>query len=248
MIPKIIHQIWIQGYDYIPIDLIDYHNSCKKVNDDFEYVIWDNKKIKNFLKEYFDKKYLQTYNNYTIYAQKADFARYTILYVYGGIYLDMDMLCKKNLSDFLNCGVFFTSYIYPNIFKRYLNGIVGARPKHPLFEIILKNIFETKHITKNVTNATGTGMFYKSVQEYIKKNPHHDIHIINQKYLNPCHMFSNEKCKYDCDECYIVHTNYSSWSLTNKFLVKLLKRRKIIILIILLIIIFFLLLHTTDYR
>lgn len=236
MIPNIIHQIWIQGYDNIPNTLLAYHLECKNINNNFEFILWDDEKIKKLLAEYFGLLYLETYNSYTIFAQKADFARYAILYTYGGIYLDMDMKCTKNLSDFLNCGVFFTSYIYPNIFKRYLNGIVGAKPSHPLFVVIFNNIFCNKDI-KNVTKSTGTNLFYVSVQEYIKNNSNHDIVIVDQKYLNPCHMFSNKDCEEKCKDCYVVHTNYSSWSPTNKILTKVLKHKNILIVLLLILLI-----------
>src|SRR6187399_325467 len=98
MIPKIIHQIWLQGYDNIPAELKNDHENCKIVNNDFEYIVWDKDKIKKLLDDKFGKDYSDLFDTYKIFAQQADFARYAILYVYGGIYLDMDILCKKNLS------------------------------------------------------------------------------------------------------------------------------------------------------
>lgn len=237
MIPNIIHQIWIQGYDKIPSDLMIYHNGCKAINDNFNYIVWDDNKIRELLISKFDKKYIETYDNYKIFAQKADFARYAILYTYGGIYLDMDMLCRKNLTSFLKYNFFFTSYMFYNFFKRFLNGIVGSRAGHPVFEYIFNNIFIRKNNTKSVTDSTGTGLFYYSIMEYVKNNPSHDLKMIDRKYLDPCNMYNNDSCRYTCEDCYIAHTNYSSWSPTLRICKFLLKYKYAILVILLLTII-----------
>ena len=50
MIPKIIHQIWLQGEDKIPPELSEHYASCKRINNDFEHIFWDETKIKNYSK------------------------------------------------------------------------------------------------------------------------------------------------------------------------------------------------------
>src|SRR5665648_300106 len=98
MIPNIIHQIWLQGKSSIPTDLKIYYDGCSKVNNNFTHMFWDEYLIKKLLLNKFGPDYVALYDFYQVFAQKADFARYAILSVYGGIYLDMDTLCKKNLT------------------------------------------------------------------------------------------------------------------------------------------------------
>jgi mannosyltransferase OCH1-like enzyme len=148
MIPKIIHQIWIQGYNQAPFELQKFCQECRKINFDFQYILWDDDRIKKLLSEHFADEYLQLYNSYTVFAQKADFSRYVILYIYGGIYLDFDTKCKKNLTPFLKYDLFFTTYIY------YLTGIIGAKPNHPVFLIALQNIVKRHTQNKNIPYAT----------------------------------------------------------------------------------------------
>ncbi|AGC01984.1 glycosyltransferase [Acanthamoeba polyphaga moumouvirus] len=237
MIPKIIHQIWIQGYNQIPEDLKILHISCQNINNDFEHILWDDDKIKDMLKNNYGKKYLDLYENYTIMAQKADFARYAILYKYGGIYLDMDMVCRKNLAPFLQYNFFFTAYLFHEYFKRYLNGIIGSIPKHPVFAIIFKNIFERKHLVNDVHKSTATELFYDSITEYAKINPNHDMVLIDRKFLHPCNIYNDETCPYTCTDCYVAHTNYSSWSPGLRFFKTIIKYKYILLIILLVIII-----------
>lgn len=236
-IPKIIHQIWIQGYDKIPEHLKLYHKSCLDINSDFEHIFWDDVKIINFLSTVYNENYVNTYKNYKKLAQKADFARYAILYKYGGIYLDMDMLCRKNLSSFLSYNLFCTVDILSIISTRYLNGTIGTKPNHPLFMYVFKNIFKRLPKSSNVTYSTGTILFYDSVKEYKKTTGKSDISIIDRKYLHPCQPYDDDDCGSKCKDCYVSHMNNGSWKsgihkYAEKNCMKILKWLVLIILII----------------
>ena len=238
MIPNVIHQIWIQGRDKIPDELQEHYRSCRKINNNFRHILWDETKILDFLNKKYGSKFVELYHFYKVPAQKADFARYAILYIYGGIYLDMDMICKKNLTGFLSNDFFCTDYILlPDLFRRYLNGIIGSKPKHLVFLFIFDNLFQRKLQADDVTYSTGTNLFYDSIQEYLDSTGNNDITIIDKKYLHPCNMYDDENCHKTCLDCYIVHTNYSSWNPQIRLLKTIRKHIKIIIPIVIIIII-----------
>ncbi len=240
MIPNIIHQIWIQGYDKIPAELKQDQINCRTINYDFEYMFWDEDKIKKLLFDNFDVKYLNLYNYYVIPAQRADLARYAILYIYGGIYLDMDMICKKNLKSFLENDIFFTNDIFNFLYKRYLTGIIGAKKNHPIFKLMMENMILRKDSAlKFVAYSTGTQLFYDSVQQYMKDTGDTNISMIKRKYLHPCSILDDDLCAYKCDSCYVAHTNYSSWSPSLKLL-KFAKRNTLLILVVIIVMIIFL--------
>ena len=56
MIPKIIHHIWMGSKD-IPELNIYCSNSIKETNPDFEYILWKDETIKNFMKNEFSEYY-----------------------------------------------------------------------------------------------------------------------------------------------------------------------------------------------
>ena len=244
-IPPIIHQIWIQGYDKIPDSLKILHNGCKSTNDNFKFIFWDEPRIKKLLLKYFGKKYVDAYDTYQIFAQKSDFARYAILYIYGGIYLDMDMICRKNLTPFLNYNFFCTtdSIYFFILSKKYLNGIMGAKKKHPVFPFIFKNMFERLLDSSYVLYSTGPKLLYDAVTDYKKTTGMDDITVIDRKYLHPCITYDDDSCPYTCNDCYIAHTNYGSWGtsyskLFNKYIVRNLKVILVIVALFILFIIF----------
>lgn len=253
MIPKVIHQIWIQGYDSIPSQLKEYHDGCQRINNDFVHILWDEQKIVKLMKKYFDKKFIDAYNSFTIAAQKADFARYIILYVYGGIYLDMDMVCRKNLTPFLKFNFFFTTQVFYTYHESYLNGIIGCVPKHPAFIYLFRNIFERlkfTNIPSKVSYSTGTKVLYKSIHDYIRDTGDDNFQIIDRKYLHPCTPFDKDSCVNECEDCYIAHTNHASWcpqyvKFFNKYVLKDLRTK---LLILGLIIIFIIIIIIFAYR
>lgn len=219
MIPKIIHQIWIQGKENIPEHLQKEYKDCKLINNDFIHKFWGDEEIKHLLRYHFDKEIYDIYNETQIMAQKSDIARYAILYVYGGIYLDMDMKCRKNLDDLLDNYLFFTkdsgiSNIYYG--KRYLNGIIGVYPKCIVMLDMLNHIKKCykNDRMKNVTTSTGTNAFYVVVNECIdnKKINTNKVKIISSDKLHPCTLFSDDKCATECKDCYIAHLNSGSWN------------------------------------
>ena len=100
-IPKIIHQIWFQGQEFIPKHLVNYQNTWKEKNKDYQYMFWDENSIKDLIKRANVDWITETYNDFPLMIQKIDFAKYIILYYLGGIYIDMDMKCLKSLNSLL---------------------------------------------------------------------------------------------------------------------------------------------------
>ena len=96
-IPKIIHYCWV-GNKPKPQEVLNYIESWKKILPDYE--------IKEWNEENFD------FRNACSYAKEAceekkwafvtDYMRLSILYQYGGIYLDTDVELLKRFDELLN--------------------------------------------------------------------------------------------------------------------------------------------------
>lgn len=105
MIPKIIHQI-------APNNNVKWHPLWEKCQlswksnfSEFDYKLWnDSTDIDNFVKEHYPE-YYNEYSKFPFSIMKIDFARYSILHYYGGIYADMDMFCYNNFYSQLNSSI-----------------------------------------------------------------------------------------------------------------------------------------------
>lgn len=182
--------------------------NCQKVNHDFQHYLWSEKEILPLLRNT-NPLYEELYVSYERYAQKADLARYVILYVYGGIYLDADMVCYKNLSDFCHLDFFLTAPPLYKIIRSVQNCIIGSEPNHPFISVILQECVNRRHNT-NIMKSTGPKMIYDAMKIYGKHIP-----IIDRKYLYPCQPYDDDNCPYTCEDCYVAHMANASWYSSN---------------------------------
>lgn len=101
MIPKKIHYCWFGGN---PIDKIGQKclESWKKFFPDYEIIEWNESNFDvnccQYVKEAYEAKK---------WAFVSDYARFKILYEYGGVYFDTDVEVIKPFDDILEKGAFF---------------------------------------------------------------------------------------------------------------------------------------------
>lgn len=102
VIPKIIHQVWLSETNSpLPSKYNNYIESFKYRNPDYEYKIWYMSDSQLFVQEYFPQYYEQ-FKSIKPLISRCDILRFMVVYIYGGIYVDLDFECRRNL-DMLIC-------------------------------------------------------------------------------------------------------------------------------------------------
>ncbi len=100
MIPKVIHYCWF-GRNPLPKSAVKCIDSWRKLMPDYE--------IKEWNEDNFDVNMIPyTAEAYSVgkYAFVSDFARFWILYNYGGVYFDTDVEVIKSIDDIVEKGAF----------------------------------------------------------------------------------------------------------------------------------------------
>ena len=169
MIPKIIHNIWLQGYNNIPNEIKINYNKIKKLNPDWEFIIWDNHMIKTLLKKYptIYKIYKNIQNLYGISSNiitQNNIAKYVIMKEYGGLYYDINLECftsydklffynqknQKNQKKDINSSIYISSsnytffeLIYPFYIPKYYSHFFAMEKEHPIWEKVFQTIENT---------------------------------------------------------------------------------------------------------
>jgi len=87
MIPLIIYQTW--HTKELPAEMRESVNQIKKAAPEFSYMLFDDVDCLEFIQEYFPCNVVDAYNRLIPGAYKADLWRYCVLYVTGGIYIDI---------------------------------------------------------------------------------------------------------------------------------------------------------------
>lgn len=117
MIPKIIHYCWLSG-DPFPKEIEGCWESWEKYLPDYEFRLWDKESFKidsiKWVRQAYEAKK---------YAFAADYIRLYVLYNYGGIYLDSDVLCYKPFNDLLHLPYF----IGQDFVGAFEPAIIGAK-------------------------------------------------------------------------------------------------------------------------
>ena len=69
-------------------------------NLEYDYYFITDEDARELMIHYFDQSILDAFNKIKMGAAQGDFKRYIALYVYGGIYLDLDASIEYSLDDF----------------------------------------------------------------------------------------------------------------------------------------------------
>lgn len=92
MIPKIVHQTWKN--EQIPEKWKESHDSWKSLaRYGWEYKLWTDELMRQFIAEHYDW-FLAQYDSYPQNINRVDAWRYFVLHHYGGLYTDLDNVCK----------------------------------------------------------------------------------------------------------------------------------------------------------
>ena len=170
IIPKIIHQIWI-GPKAPPAILKTSQESIQKFHPDWEYKLWTDADVPGLA--LFNKRFYDESDNW---GEKSDILRYEILKRYGGVYMDVDVICTKPF-DILNHTYEFYASLDPLITAAFLsNAIIGSVPEHPILNHCIGSISHTWEVNKKrdllwrVFYRTGpilfSHSFFKITKEY----------------------------------------------------------------------------------
>jgi mannosyltransferase OCH1-like enzyme len=189
-IPKKIHQTVADKNNINPAFLknIEY---IKKMNPTWDYYLYDDKDIIDYLSKNYSPNILTYYNkiNPKYGAAKADFFRYLLMYKEGGVYLDIKSGMKYPLDKIIlpddeyilshwSCNPQFIEV--NNIFGEYQQWHIISRPQHPFLEAVINKVIEnikTYDISVGVgkdavLKVTGPIAYTKAIMPIINKHKH----------------------------------------------------------------------------
>ncbi|WP_437922305.1 glycosyltransferase family 32 protein [Sphingobacterium sp. LRF_L2] len=182
-IPKVIYQTFKTSK--IPLVTRFYIWRFMRKNPGYQHEFYDDVRIDDFIRSSFPLEVYQAYSRLQIGAAKADFFRYAILYIKGGIYLDLDSDILKNLDQ----------YIFDND-----KAVITKEKNHPEYYAQWALVFEQGHpflkrtidyivanIQKNafpndVHAMTGPSAYTKAIEDEIRLNPSVAYRVVADDY------------------------------------------------------------------
>lgn len=211
-IPRIIHQTW-KDYN-VPEHWQIAVESCKNIHKTYKYVHWTDADMEEFVKTIYPDFY-STYTKYKYHIQRCDAFRYLILYRYGGIYIDMDIVCRKKLDDLLQYDIVFARS--SNIAKYATNSFMMSIPNHPFMKYAIDNLplYQDSYSSFgkhwHVMNSTGPIYLQKIMNSYISKQNEqipHSYFLSQDEFAGDCNACSEKVC---LGGTYFSHVRGHSW-------------------------------------
>jgi len=244
MIPKIIHQTW-KTTELLP-HMKQSQHSFVQLNPNWTYILWTDKMNRRLIKTYFPW-FLEQYDDYEYNIQRADAVRYFILWLYGGIYADTDIICKKSLDKLLlefedleqDLGIVRSSNL-----DYYSNWFMISSVRNSFWPRVWQQLVENKKCTYCITRhlkimtTTGPLLIDRCIKKY--KPPLRDL----QAGFNDCSVCDTQ-CV--CNNCYIINTNAGQWnSWDSKIMNQLLCKWQYILLLVLVVFILLITIHPCN--
>lgn len=141
-------------------------NYIKNLNPDWEYRLYDDSEMTEYILENYGSKFLDYYNkiNPKYGAARADFFRYLLMYKEGGVYLDIKSASKYPLSQIiLPDDEYILSYWdmpmqFANVdhsMGEFQQWHIICRPRHPFLYAVLEQVI------KNIDNYNSSVGFGK---------------------------------------------------------------------------------------
>jgi Mannosyltransferase OCH1 and related enzymes len=241
MFPRVIHQIWFQGQDEVPKHLAENAKHVRDFYNEYDYIFWDDEKLQEMLREH--PKWLETYVKLPRLIQKVDFARYVFLYLYGGIYIDMDVIPIRRIDNVLqeyNDYELIVSKLNLYSFEyvanlKYNNHIIIAKPHSIILLDLINEVVDVTHNNPNkltsIFDSTGPRVF----SNVLDKHPGKFV-ALDKRYMNPCRHSS---C-YIQNDTKFIHLEENSWIASSmKAMTQLYMENTILALFFVLIILIF---------
>lgn len=188
MIPKIIHYCWF-GRNPLPPLAKKCIASWKKYLPDYEIKEWNEDNFDVNMLPYTKEAY-ETKK----YAFVSDFARFWILYNYGGIYFDTDVEVIKNMDHIISQGDFMGCEFDITIGHKDIRvapGLgMGAEPNRPIYKELL-DIYSTLHfiLPDGTLNKKTIVLYTTEILEKYGLVNNGKIQHLADTYIYPCEYF-----------------------------------------------------------
>lgn len=145
----------------------------KRKNPEWKYEFYDDQRIGEFFKNHFPAEYDRAYRSLTIGAAKADFFRYAVLYIYGGVYLDIDSYVKTPFNRFLKPDdeAIVSHEGNPGL---YCQWALISDKGHPFLKRTLEKVVDnilTHRYPHDVHKTTGPTVYTEAVNEILAEHP-----------------------------------------------------------------------------
>ncbi|KAK6002022.1 hypothetical protein QM012_002512 [Aureobasidium pullulans] len=141
-IPPIVHFIWFQDLytEHLDISQIPTSGShalaaCQHHNPSFKIRVWNATTARTLLLDHY-AWFLPRYDNYKYPIQRIDAFKHFLLWHYGGVYMDLDISCRRPLDPLFG----FAAWLPKAAPFGVNNDLMAVRARHPMLGEMLQEL------------------------------------------------------------------------------------------------------------
>ena len=211
MIPKVIHYCWFGGKP-LPELAQKCIASWRKYLPDYEIKEWNESNFDVHIIPYTKEAYAASK-----FAFVSDYARFWILYNYGGVYFDTDVEIIKDLRTILDKGAFMGCEKEIQVNNKSITVAPGlglaVEEGHPIYKDLL-NLYSQLHFStenmKTIVEYTTELLQEKGLQNINEEQKIEGIMVYPKAYFNP---YNFDTGRFEIKpETYSIHHYAASWT------------------------------------
>jgi mannosyltransferase OCH1-like enzyme len=213
-IPRVTHQIWLQGWDALPEKFHENVRLLRSKNPEYTHMTWDETSLRAECAK-IGPEVAEKFDSFPHLVQKVDLGRYVVLYNYGGVSVDTDMKSLKAINstphlDSADCMI--SGGAFPlSVIGHTNNALIIVKPKNDFILDIITSVVETEadptaYVTKElyIDATTGPRFMQKVIERHREK-----IVFLDNKFYEPC--FSADPICQTTNDTIMDHQHEMSW-------------------------------------
>jgi mannosyltransferase OCH1-like enzyme len=215
-IPKIIYQTAQTAN--LPAWCGPLYRRFHELHPDWDHRFYDDHACREFLCRQFSSL-LRAYDSYPTNIQRVDLFRVAIMYVNGGFYTDLDIVCHNSLETLCGnrcvlgeektLGAEETIHLGHRNALRVANYMFGSEPRHPFWLDVLDEMLrqaERKIISENdILESTGPGL-WTNVYHRVKDH-YPELLLLKNSHIT-CSKCGTISCQFGT---FASHIHVGSW-------------------------------------
>jgi len=140
--------------------------------------LWTDSSNRAFIAKHYPK-YLRMFDSYNLHIKRVDAVRYFLLFHFGGVYMDADFACVRDL-DTMPIRERSGAAILILQRKSYVdheavsNAWMAAPPRHPFFALVIKSLAASANAS-HVLEATGPRFLTRVWRAWAQSDGHAQV-------------------------------------------------------------------------
>jgi mannosyltransferase OCH1-like enzyme len=247
MIPHILHSMWYDAKEYDNVGppikyphYFKYNQKWEELHPTWTHQFWNRRRIEELWDHPKLASWKSCYDSLTRLIERCDYSRYAILWMYGGVYRDLDMVPVRAIDSLLENREFGWSYEpqdHTTSTDNFItNSFLCSTPEHWIWPQLMTFIQHQYDPLKSPVSTTGPAILYKFAEaiSLTSSHPHYFIDTCLVIPLNKLEQVTSECSRNVLTQAY-SYTRWNegtNWDISSPVFLSVMRNKNLILTVI----------------